>query len=103
MLPVLDAGSTSIQRSLEDAVRERQLFVPYPPIEQHAVIGDRRTAVLIAVDGTLDWLCRPDYDGVPAFGALLNARQSGFWRMGPVEVIPGKHCYRDNTALLVTT
>jgi hypothetical protein len=25
-------------------------FVPYPPIERHGVIGDRRTAALVAVD-----------------------------------------------------
>ena len=26
-------------------------FVPYPPIERHGVVGDRRTAVLVAADG----------------------------------------------------
>ncbi len=84
-------------------MKERPLFAPYPPIEQHGVIGDRRTAALIAADGTLDWLCLPDYDGVPYFGALLDARQGGFWRIGPVAVTPGKQHYRDNTALLVTS
>ena len=71
-------------------MKERQLFVPYPPIEQHGVIGDRRTAALIAADGTLDWLCLPDYDGEPYFGALLDAHAGGFWRIGPVEITPGK-------------
>ena len=27
-------------------------FVPYPPIERHGVVGDRRTAALVAADGT---------------------------------------------------
>ncbi len=84
-------------------MNEQQLFLPYPPIEQHGVIGDQRTAALIAADGTLDWLCLPDYDGAPGFGALLDAHQGGFWRMGPAEVIPGTQRYLDNTALLVTT
>lgn len=84
-------------------MKERQLFVPYPPIEQHGVIGDRRTAALIAADGTLDWLCLPDYDSVPYFGALLDARAGGFWRIGPVAITPGKQRYHAKTALLVTT
>lgn len=84
-------------------MNEQQLFMPYPPIEQHGIIGDRRTAALIAADGTLDWLCLPDYDRTPSFGALLDARRGGFWRMGSIEVIPGKQGYRDNIALLVTT
>ena len=84
-------------------MKERQLFVPYPAIQQHGMIGDRRTAALIAADGTLDWLCLPDYDGVPYFGALLDTQAGGFWRIGPVEVIPGKQRYHANTALLLTT
>lgn len=32
---------------------ERLSFIPYPPIEKHGVIGDRRTAALVAADGTL--------------------------------------------------
>ncbi|HLG71274.1 MAG TPA: trehalase-like domain-containing protein, partial [Chloroflexota bacterium] len=33
----------------------------YPPIERHGAIGNRRTAALVAADGTIDWLCMPDY------------------------------------------
>ena len=54
-------------------MKVRQRFVPYPLIEQHGEIGDRRTAILIAVDGTLGRLCVPAYDGMPYFGALLDA------------------------------
>jgi len=76
--------------------------LPYAPIEQHGVIGDRRTAALIASDGTLDWLCLPDYDGEPYFGALLDANAGGFWRLGPVDITPGQQHYLANTPLLVT-
>lgn len=63
-------------------------FVPYPPIERHGVIGDRRTAALVAADGTLDWLCLPAYDSPPLFGVLRDTEQGGFWRFGPTVRCP---------------
>ena len=76
--------------------------VPYPPIERHGVIGDRRTAALVAADGTLDWFCLPVYDSPPLFGALLDAEQGGFWRFGPAEPVLGVQRYLDGSAALVT-
>ncbi len=77
-------------------------FIPYPPIERHGVVGDRRTAALVAADGTLDWLCLPDYDGAPVFGALLDAERGGGWRLGPAAA-PGEQRYLDDSAALLTT
>jgi alpha,alpha-trehalase len=31
----------------------RPPFIPYPPIERLGVIGDRRTAAIVAADGTI--------------------------------------------------
>ena len=78
-------------------------FIPYPPIEQHGVIGDRRTAALVATDGTVDWLCWPDYDSTSLFGALLDAQRGGFWRFGPAVPVAGTQRYLDDSAALVTT
>ena len=78
-------------------------FIPFPPIERHGVIGDRRTAALVAADGTVDSLCLPDYDGTPIFGALLDAGRGGFWRQGPAESVFGRQRYVDDSAVLVTT
>ncbi len=52
-------------------------FLSYPPIGQHAVISDRRTSALVAADGTINWMCAPDYDGAPVFGALLDTKKGG--------------------------
>ncbi len=82
---------------------ERLPFIPYPPIERHGVIGDRRTAALVAADGTLDWLCLPDYDGSSLFSVLLDAGQGGFWRVGPVAPALGQQRYLEESAALVTT
>lgn len=78
-------------------------FVPFPPIGRHGVIGDRRTAALVAADGTMDWLCLPDYDDDPFFSCLLDARAGGWWRMGPDRPAFGRQRYVDGTAVLETS
>ena len=78
-------------------------FIPYPPIGRHGVIGDRRTAALVAVDGTLNWLCLPCFDGAPLFGALLDVEQGGFWRTGPEHPALGRQRYLGVSAALVTS
>ncbi len=77
-------------------------FLPYPPIEQHGVIGDRRTAALVAADGTIDWLCLPNYDGASIFGALLDAEHGGFWRIGPATPTAGRQRYLAASNALIT-
>jgi GH15 family glucan-1,4-alpha-glucosidase len=77
-------------------------FIPYPPIEHHGVVGDRRTAALVAADGTVDWWCLPDYDGIPVFGALLDAERGGYWRMGPPITTFGHQRYEPDSAILIT-
>ena len=77
--------------------------VPYPAIGAQGVIGDRRTAALVAADGTIAWLCLPDYDGDIVFGALLDHAKGGHWKLGPAAATQGAQRYGDNTATLRTT
>jgi alpha,alpha-trehalase len=77
-------------------------LIPYPALERHGLIGDRRTAALVAADGTIDWLCLPDYDGEAAFGALLDAGRGGFWRVGPARLWTGEQTYVGDTPVLRT-
>src|SRR5579883_1724446 len=77
--------------------------IPYPSISSHGVIGDRRTAALVAGDGTLDWLCLPDYDGDIVFGALLDYRKGGYCRFGPDRRLLGFQAYREGTTTVVTS
>jgi GH15 family glucan-1,4-alpha-glucosidase len=54
-----------------------------PPIEAYGLIGDTRTAALIAPDGAIDWLCVPSFDGEPVFARLLGGPAAGWFRLGP--------------------
>lgn len=54
-----------------------------PPIEAHGVIGDRRTAALVAADGNVNWACLPWFNSTPVLGSLLHAPSGGHWRIGP--------------------
>ena len=80
-----------------------RLPAPYPPIERHGVVGDRRTAALVAADSTVDWLCLPAYDGAPLFGSLLDSERGGWWRLGQASGTLGRQRYRDSSAVLITT
>jgi GH15 family glucan-1,4-alpha-glucosidase len=74
----------------------------YLPIEKHAVIGDRRTAALVGADGTIDWMCLPNFDGDAVFGALLDADRGGHWRIGPQQKSVGSQRYINDSATVRT-
>lgn len=75
----------------------------YAAISDYAAVGDGRTAALVAADGGLDWLCLPDLDSGSAFGALLDAKQGGAFRLAPVASFASTRRYLPDTNLLETT
>ncbi len=74
-----------------------------PEIAEHGLIGDLRTAALVATDGTVDWLCVPRFDSPSVFGALLDEERGGAWRMSPTCDVSGAHqFYFPDTNVLIT-
>jgi len=73
------------------------------PIEDYAAIGDRHTAALVGIDGSIDWLCLPQFDSHACFAGILGNDENGHWLLGP----SGKHTavrrYIGDTAVLETT
>ena len=74
------------------------------PIGAYGLIGDTRSAALIAPDGSIDWWCVPRFDDPPLFGRLVGGPEAGWFTVGPGEtaVLSGR-TYRPDTATLVTT
>jgi GH15 family glucan-1,4-alpha-glucosidase len=75
----------------------------YPPIADHGLIGDLRTAALVATDGTIDWYCCPRFDSPSVFAALLDRRSGGHCRVRPAGgAYRTRQLYFPDTAILIT-
>lgn len=75
----------------------------YAPLRDYAVIGNKRTAALVALDGAIDWLPLPAFDGPSVFGAVLDAQEGGRLTLAPTGPFSAARRYRPQSAVLETT
>ena len=72
-------------------------------IADHGVIGDLQTAALVASDGTIDFLCLPEFDSPTVFAHVLDIEHGGRFAIAPVtEHAHVEQRYFRDTNVLVT-
>jgi GH15 family glucan-1,4-alpha-glucosidase len=73
-------------------------------IEDYALIGDCETGALVSRDGSIDWLCWPNFSSPACFAALLGTRDHGYWKIAPMGAVKkiGRQ-YRKDTLIVETS
>jgi len=72
-------------------------------IGDYALIGDFETAALVSRQGSIDWLCWPNFSSPACFASLLGDATNGRWKIGPVGRTTSSRCYRDHSLILETS
>ncbi|HET9402279.1 MAG TPA: glycoside hydrolase family 15 protein [Candidatus Acidoferrales bacterium] len=55
----------------------------FEPIENYGVIGNMRSIALVSVNGSIDFLCYPNFDSPTVFAALLDDERGGCFQIEP--------------------
>ena len=72
------------------------------PIESCGVIGDLHTVALVAMDGTIDWCCLPQFDSPSVFAAILDEHKGGHFKLAPEQGGTNQQMYMPETNVLLT-
>src|SRR5690606_39243491 len=73
-----------------------------PQIGDYAIIGDCRTAALVSREGSIDWLCLPDFSDGSVFARLLDPANGGSFSIRPRQSCRASRRYIPETAVLET-
>jgi GH15 family glucan-1,4-alpha-glucosidase len=73
-------------------------------IEDYCMIGDCETAALVSREGSIDWLCWPNFASGACFAALLGTRDNGYWKISPAGKVKAiRRRYQAGTLVLETS
>ena len=71
-------------------------------IEDHAIIGDGRSAALVDRAGAVTWLAWPRFDSPALCAAILDPTRGGYLRVGPAGRSDAARAYLQGTNVLAT-
>ena len=75
----------------------------YHPIENYGMIGDMHTVALVGIDGSIDWLCVPNFDSPSIFASILDDEKGGRFQIAPVgDDVTCKQFYWPETNVLMS-
>jgi GH15 family glucan-1,4-alpha-glucosidase len=75
----------------------------YQPIENYGIIGDLNTIALIGLNGSIDFMCFPNFDSPAIFASLLDHQNGGCFHIEPVfSDMKTKQLYLPDTNVLLT-
>ncbi|RZM23634.1 MAG: glycoside hydrolase family 15 protein, partial [Pedobacter sp.] len=76
---------------------------PFQPIENYGIIGNLKTVALVSLQGSIDFMCAPNFDSPTVFATMLDSRKGGFFAVEPdLENFTSKQLYLPGTAILLT-
>ena len=55
----------------------------FQPIENYGVIGNMQSIALVGTNGSIDFLCYPEFDSPTVFAALLEDKNGGRFQIRP--------------------
>jgi GH15 family glucan-1,4-alpha-glucosidase len=72
-------------------------------LEEYGFIGDTHSGALVGKNGSIDWLCTPQFGSDACFAALLGTEKNGHWQLAPTgKPIRSTQSYRGSTLILET-
>ena len=75
----------------------------FEPIENYGVIGNMQSIALVGMNGSIDFLCYPDFDSPTVFAALLDDQKGGRFKILPQLVnMRVRQLYLPDTNILLT-
>ena len=75
----------------------------FQPIENYGVIGNMRSIALVGMNGSIDFLCYPEFDSATVFAALLDREKGGSFQIQPqLSNMRVRQLYLPDTNILIT-
>jgi GH15 family glucan-1,4-alpha-glucosidase len=77
--------------------------MPFEPIENYGVIGNMQSVGLVGMNGSIDFLCYPNFDSPTIFAALLDDQNGGCFEIRPqLTNARVRQMYLPETNILIT-